>query len=231
METNELFCLTQRILVNALNWRKRQDKLIKTIHYHALSMLHDGWEPPLTEQLLERLKSGLPEGYSTAEIKSAVESFLDSEFGELSAVFSGLYTEFNYCYFAGALPTYRVKVIHAASNERLRSNLAHSDDHRQEIVIAYDGRPEEMISLLMDTMAYTASTLETEPNWDSELDRLYSLGAPTRRRVEDYDDVVDWADEGSSCCSREDQLECRWKTQANEAWADAPGNPREGTVM
>ena len=225
METNEFFNLCQRILASVLSWREKQSDLIKAIHASTLPIIHDGDDPSL-QLVLEKLDeehSEIRQGYSEAEILSAAKGFLGSEFLELSAVFSGLYTEFNHSYFAGKLPTYRVRVMHCAPNPKLEYNLARFDDERHNIGLLWDGRPEEMISLLVDTMACIASELEAEPDWGFELDRLYAIGAPTRERVEELDGVVEWANERASCCLPEDQLECRWLTQGDAAWRDVPG--------
>ena len=78
-----------------------------------------------------------------------------------------------------------------------------------EITLFYDGRPEEIVSLLLDTMAHIAAGVDAESAWQQEPARLYELGAPTRRRVEELDEAVEWPCERARCCAPEDRL--GWK--------------------
>jgi hypothetical protein len=96
--------------------------------------------------------------------------------------------------------------MHAAPEAKLTSNLARVDEKLREIILVYDGWPEEMVSLLIDTMAHIAAGSDAESGWQEELVRLYELGAPARQRVEELDDAVEWPCERARCCAPEDRL-------------------------
>jgi hypothetical protein len=208
VEIDELGQLCQNILASAVTWRQRQSELIKAIHSSTLFVIHEEGEASL-ESVMDALReeySDLLLGYSEAETGSAVRELFDSECSDLSGIFAKLYAEFNEHYFAGRLPTHRVVVMHAAPEAKVKSNFARVDEQLREIIIVYDGRPEEMISLLIDTMAHIATGPDAKSNWQQELDRLYDLGAPTRQKVEELDDAVEWPCERARCCAPEDRL-------------------------
>jgi len=221
MEINELGHMCQNVLASAVAWRQEQGELMQAIHSSTLFVIHEEGEAR-RESVMEALReeySDLLLGYSEAETGAAVREFLESEFSDLSGIFAKLYAEFNERYFAWRLPAHRVIVMHAAPGAKLKSNLALVDEQLREIVIVYDGRPEEMVSLLLDTMAHIAAGADAESAWQKELARLYDLGAPTRRRVEELDDAVEWPCERARCCVPKDRL--GWQLRATESKHDS----------
>ena len=208
MEIDELGQVCQKIFASAVAWRQEQDELTQAIHSSTIFVIHDDGEACL-ESVLDALNeeySGLLLEYTESEISSAVREFLGSEFGDLSSIFTELYADLNERYFAWRLPAHRVVVMHAAPEAKVKSNLARVDEQLREIVIVYDGRPEEMVSLLIDTIAHIAAGPDAKSGWQEELARLYELGAPTRQRVEELDDAVEWPCERARCCAPEDRL-------------------------
>jgi hypothetical protein len=197
MDVNKLFCLNDRIVARAVDWRDQQSALTQLMHSATLTGLRDFWAyvPAQVLGVLCREQSAAVQKCGLKVVASAVEAFIGSEFTELSAVFNGLYSEFNGYYFSQRLPAYYVKVIHAKETTRLRSDYGMVDEQRREIEISYDGFPEVMIGVLMDTMALIASKLEPAADVKAELRRLDDAGAPTGDRVAEFD--VTWGQEGS----------------------------------
>ena len=208
MKIDELGQLCQKILATAVSWRQRQSALIQAVHSSTLFVIHGAGEASLefVIKALDEESGDILWEYGESEVGFAVLEFFGSEFGDLSGIFNELFAHLNWRYFAGRLPDHLVVVMHAASNAKLKSNLGRVDEKLRKIVIVYDGRPEEMVSLLLDTMAYIAAGSDAGSGWQEELARLYDLGAPTRRRVEELDDAVEWPHERAWCCTPEDRL-------------------------
>jgi hypothetical protein len=208
VEIDELGQIYQNILACAITWRENQSALIQAIHSSTLYVIHGVGEASLEPVIkaLDEEDSGVQLDYSRSEIGSAVQELFDSEFLVLSGIFTKLFSDLKGHYFAGRLEVHRVIVMHAAPEAKLTSNLARVDEKLREIILVYDGWPEEMVSLLIDTMAHIAAGSDAESGWQEELVRLYELGAPARQRVEELDDAVEWPCERARCCAPEDRL-------------------------
>ena len=76
-------------------------------------------------------------------------------------------------------------VMHAAPEVKLKSNLAQVDEKLREITLVYDGRPEEMVSLLIDTMAHIAAGSDAESGWQGTdaLVQAWCTNPAARRRT------------------------------------------------
>ena len=126
MEVDELGQLCQKILASAVNWRQGQSELIQAVHSSTLFVIHEEGSASL-ESVMDALReeySDLLLEYSETETGSAVRELFDSEFGDLSGIFTELYAKFNERYFAWRLPAHRVVVMHAAPEAKVKSNLA-----------------------------------------------------------------------------------------------------------
>jgi hypothetical protein len=108
---------------------------------------------------------------------------LSSEIRSLSISFQSLFDSFNQKYFSGALDRYQVRVVfdlHAVANEpvyrlNISSGLIRFEERR--IYIRYTDA-DFMQGILIHEMAHAATSGEHDEQWQAEMARLKTAGAP-----------------------------------------------------
>jgi hypothetical protein len=119
-------------------------------------------------------------------IKKLASLMFNSEFPELSALFSGLFDEFNYRFFGAKLPAYTVRVVRALADfycEWEKQVVYEIDVSDCELTIQYLQKPEVMIARLLDLMARIHVGIYRDEAWREDLQRLTRLGAPTSHEL------------------------------------------------
>jgi hypothetical protein len=185
MEIEELSRVCELLEKTTESWLAQQDDLTRAIHRLAVDEIQAGNGAPVW-LVIEYLYKYHPEALSDcpAAVAARVHALLSSEFNELSQLFSGLYQEFNIKYFGGALPVYRVRVMHSippplppyADGQICQWHIG-----QQELSIEYDGWPEEMIARLVHLMTHIQIRCSHDTSFEGALSKAHELGAPLDR--------------------------------------------------
>jgi hypothetical protein len=193
MNDCELLYLCRRILAVAVQWREAQDEVLRSVHSAAIAVRQLGQVSRTSViDCLRQDSPGLWNSYSEEYITTSVATLLSTTVRSLSALFSGLYVEFNSRYFAGTLPTLSVRVTYSATHGPHNVPRVYAN----EIELGYNGWPEEMVALLLESMTLFAVNYD-EKRWAREIDRFRFSGVPVRDNLDDRP-ITKWPWERSS---------------------------------
>jgi hypothetical protein len=166
-------------------WLSRQGKLTRAIHASTVFQIQNSGPELELGVVLQTLNCNHPVlmgRYSARQVVSRTEAFLESEFSELSPVFSELFAEANQLYFQGSLPKYRVSVMHSLPPFIRTKAEPHEEEinyHLNQLNLHYNGWPDNMIDWLLHFMTHIKTGEHPHGRrWKNEMLRLLELGAP-----------------------------------------------------
>lgn len=143
------------------SWLAKQDRLTRQLHELAVFCIQccgEATAPMIVECFCDQYPEEANR-YGEKALRDFAHNLLQREIDGLSEFFTASYNEFNLSLFQGQLPAYRLRVLHNVPDQWpvREAGLTEIDVKSAQIMIHYNGWPEDMIEWLLKLMARVSS--------------------------------------------------------------------------